>query len=499
MAIRPVVNMLPQPGFFAPCGKQVVIAAGGDRNTTTNKRLVVATFAPGYDRFRVRNLSRNRTRAWVSPTCSPDRTLVAAAAGPDSHNASLIRPRRAIWLLSVEGRTRRQLTRPPAGWSDESPSWTANGKAILFQRQRLGRGLLYVALLDGALVGPLARVSGTVVSSGYALWPVARAPRENLTMVGCTPQPGLGTVTYVRGSVQHRADLATCTDRVVKKGVRTTQPAQGAIVTADGRYSATVRSTGHVLTQRETIWVTDRRSGRSRAVYSAKTQGATSSLTSPGPIMLVRWSGDDRWVFFAIDPGGSGSIVADGLILRVVGARGGQAHRLPVMLVRDDYMTWCGGRLVFTAGDDRVATHHKQLDVTGPPNWRTRPLVRAPGRAWGVVTCAPDQRSVVVQSQPQSTNANFYATRWQLWRVALAGTTTQLTTPPPHHADESPRFSRDGKTILFVRSRQGNGELYALRGGNVTGPLLSLGHQLGYYGHQNWWAAAEWSLAAPTR
>jgi hypothetical protein len=134
------------------------------------------------------------------------------------------------------------------------------------------------------------------------------------------------------------------------------------------------------------------------------------------------------------------------LILRVVSASGGSAHRLPVMVNWSNYLTWCGGNLVFTAGSDRVAIHHKQLDVAGPPDWRARPLVHAPGRAWGALACAPDQRSVVVQSQRQSQSANFYAPRWQLWRVSFSGPQTQLTSPPAGHADESPRFSRNGRT-----------------------------------------------------
>jgi dipeptidyl aminopeptidase/acylaminoacyl peptidase len=264
----------------------------------------------------------------------------------------------------------------------------------------------------------------------------------------------------------------------------------------DGRLVATVRVSGRGRAMRDTIWVTDRRTGRGRPIYSARTQGDMRGLESPGPIELIRWSGDGRWLFFAIDPGGSGSIAADGLILRVVAARGGRAYRLPVMLTWSNYLAWCGGRLVFTAGNDRVATHHKQLDVAAPPDWHARPLVRAPGRAWGALACAPDGRSVVVQSQRESADPSFFATRWQLWRVGLDGSTRRLTAPPPDHADESPLFSRDGKTIVFVRSRQGRGRVYELRGSRVVGPLLTLGFQSGYYGHQDWWTTARWSLAA---
>jgi Tol biopolymer transport system component len=102
------------------------------------------------------------------------------------------------------------------------------------------------------------------------------------------------------------------------------------------------------------------------------------------------------------------------------------------------------------------------------------------------LTCAPDDKSVVVQSQTSSSDADFFHTHWALWRVGLDGSMKRLTSPPANHADESPHFSPDGTIVYFVRSRHGRGQLYALRDGHVIGPLLSLGYSLGYYGHQDW-------------
>ena len=58
---------------------------------------------------------------------------------------------------------------------------------------------------------------------------------------------------------------------------------------------------------------------------------------------------------------------------------------------------------------------------------------------------------------------------------------------PPIYADESPRFSRAGRSIFFVRSRRGLGSLFTLRGERLSGPLLRIGYNLGYYGHRGWW------------
>lgn len=310
--------------------------------------------------------------------------------------------------------------------------------------------------------------------------------------LACQPHPGLGSVSLERRGKVHVIDLATCREHVRPERRRSVP-----FATRDGRFSAAVRSSGKGKTAKQTIWVTDRRTGRSHPVFSETQWYRTIGPgETPGPIELLSWSGDGRWIFFVIDPGGSGSIQADGLTLRAVSRAGGPARRVAKMLVYPNYLTWCGGRLVFTAGIDRVATNRKRLLVASPPAWEARPLVAGSARAWGALTCAPGGRAVVVQSQEQSNDANFFAVHWSFWRVGLDGSRRRLTLPPRGYADESPRFSRDGRTLLFVRSRKGVGKLYALRGGKLAGPLLSLGYSLGYYGHQDWWQTMGWSLAA---
>ena len=223
-----------------------------------------------------------------------------------------------------------------------------------------------------------------------------------------------------------------------------------------------------------------------RTVYSLRQTYARVPAGSPGPLTLLRWSGDSRWIFFATVPMGSNSIAADGLHVQAVPARGGRPQRLALMLGYPDYFAWCNGRLVFVAGGNRLATMNKHLLVAAPPAWRARPLVELPGRAWGSLACSPDGRSVVVQSQRERADYNFGHTHWALWRFGLDGSARQLTSPPRGWADESPRFARDG-TLLFVRSKSGNGRLFRIDRGRALGPLRSLGHRLGYYGHRNWW------------
>jgi hypothetical protein len=93
---------------------------------------------------------------------------------------------------------------------------------------------------------------------------------------------------------------------------------------------------------------------------------------------------------------------------------------------------------------------------------------------------------VAVLSQHTSTNARFFATRWRLWRIGLDGSRHVLDIPPPGWADEQPTWSPDGRSIAFVRERNGYGRIMVRRNGQLLGPLAQLGYALGYYGHHDW-------------
>jgi hypothetical protein len=333
------------------------------------------------------------------------------------------------------------------------------------------------------------RVLAFALAAFGVAMPVTGGARE----AGCPHDAALGSVRFSRAGRTHVVSLASCSDRVAGGA---TPAGPTSLRTADARFVARVRATGSGRSAKQTIWVTDERTRRRHAIAS-ETEYYTriGPGDTPGPIELLRWSTDDRWVFFTVDPGGSGSIAADGLVLRVVSATGGAVSKLGISLPYADYLAWCGGRLVFTGGGDRVATHAKRLFVARPPLWQSQPLWDDRARSFGSVACAPDGRSVAVLSQRSSANASFFSTRWRLWQVALDGTHTLLDTPPAGAADESPQWSHDGHSLLFVRERNGYGQLMLRRRGHVIGPFAGLGYSLGYYGHHDW--RLRWSAAAP--
>ncbi|MFL5954842.1 MAG: hypothetical protein ACJ76I_12125 [Gaiellaceae bacterium] len=327
-----------------------------------------------------------------------------------------------------------------------------------------------------------------------ALLALVLATTGERTTLRCPNDASLGSVRFTRAGHEHVVTFATCADRIGGPAPRAV--ARTTIRSPDGRLTAAIKTSGSGRTAKQTIWITDRRTHRSRPVFS-ETQyyKQIGPGDTPGPIVLLRLSADDGWLLFTIDPGGSGSIAADGLVLRVVSTSGGRVHKLGVALAYPDYLAWCNGRLVYVGGSDRIAIHAKRLLVASPPSWRPRPLWGDRSRSFASPACAPAGGAVAVLSQRSNIDANFFATRWQLWRVGLDGSLRELDAPPRGWADEAPQWSRDGRSILFVREWKGYGRVMLLRDGRLYGPIANLGYALGYYGHHDW--GLRWSAGSP--
>lgn len=266
-----------------------------------------------------------------------------------------------------------------------------------------------------------------------------------------------GTVTYTAGGKTHALSLSSCTDRVTG-AARSRRSVPG--VRAVGMGSGVVRLYVH-----------------GRLVFAH---------WETGPLVPLLVSGDGRWVFFYVDEYGSASGIADGTPVYVVSTHGGPVHGLGVMLPDHDYLTWCGGEIVYTPGPDRVAIHGKRLVAAAPPDWRPHSLWTDRSRTFSTPACEPGRHAVAVLTQHTSNDARFFATRWRLWRVGLDGSRHVLDVPPPGFADEQPTWSPGGDSLLFVRERNGYGRLMVRHDDELKGPLASLGFAMGYYGHHDW-------------
>jgi hypothetical protein len=156
-----LTEMLPYRDFVAPCGRHLALAVGRDRDTVHDKRIL----------FDGRDVSRDRSRSWVSPACRGS-TLVASA-GPKRVGLPYGHEHRSLWQLLP---TRKRLTSPPPGATDESPTILADG-SIVFVRTVAGRGT--VELLAHGRLTRLGTIRGTASWYGHYDWPrvVAVSPR----------------------------------------------------------------------------------------------------------------------------------------------------------------------------------------------------------------------------------------------------------------------------------------------------------------------------------
>ena len=174
---RFVPSMLVSGDHLEPCGQRLLVIAGADRRTAHGKSLLSFVAGNTGEVWKHVELSRDATRSWVSPACSPDRRRVAVSAGPDRTDAAFGRESRAVWVLSTDGRERRRLTTPPPGSTDETPIWSADGRAVLFVRTGPTRadgtatGTLYLATLQGTAARPIASLGRTTNTYGRYSWP----------------------------------------------------------------------------------------------------------------------------------------------------------------------------------------------------------------------------------------------------------------------------------------------------------------------------------------
>jgi hypothetical protein len=120
---RKLASMLMYADWVARCGTDLALAVGGDRNSMHGKSIELAG----------RDVSNDRSRSWNSPACSSDGKLLVATALVD-HDGPWggFHVHRSLWRLLP---TRRRLTSPPRGSTDESPIVLPD-RSILFVRTR---------------------------------------------------------------------------------------------------------------------------------------------------------------------------------------------------------------------------------------------------------------------------------------------------------------------------------------------------------------------------
>lgn len=221
---------------------------------------------------------------------------------------------------------------------------------------------------------------------------------------------------------------------------------------------------------------------------------------------LAGWSPDGRRLLFWSASLCSASLAADGLPLEMVRATGGTPARVVThMLVFDDFLSWCGTRLIAAAGPDRETQTASKLVTVGPPTWHQRTVAPARELSWVSPVCAPSGRLLAAAAGPGNAPGVFGNEHRSLWLLRPSGTVVRRLTHPAASdlSDEAPRFSDDGRWILFVRTHVLLGaepttsrDTIEVRRADGTGtdiPVATLtSDDTSFYDHFDWPAEIAW-------
>ena len=239
------------------------------------------------------------------------------------------------------------------------------------------------------------------------------------------------------------------------------------------------------------------------------TGALTVAVRRPGEsYTFAGWSPDGRWLLFWVANQCSGSLAADGWPLDAVPAAGGAPVRvMPHMLLYDDFLTWCGSDLIAASGPDRQSNQDSKLVSAALHGWRRRTIEPAGALSWVSPACAPGGRRLVAAAGPNSGMARFGIEHRSIWllRAGTGARVRKLSAPPASDlSDEAPRFSRDGRWVMFVRSRvlAGSGfgdqsqdtiELVRTSGAGGAVPIVSFtSEDVSYYDHFDWPYEVDW-------
>lgn len=267
--------------------------------------------------------------------------------------------------------------------------------------------------------------------------------------------------------------------------------AQTAVFSPNGRRLAVSRTArrAHV----EEIWLVDLATGSRRELFrEPRRQGAPPLLQSMSP--------NGRWLLFWKDLDASASLLADGVPLLALPVAGGRPRYVTSELYYDDFVSWCGGRLVYVLNrKGRFVTQGDGIASADPPSWRPTTLLPANGSmSWASFSCSR-AGTLAVAAGPRSEDEPFGHEHRSIWLVhGRKASVVPAARPPRGASDEWPSWSADGSWLLFVRTRWNGhgwpGSLYAvdLATGKLVGPIANVGTTSNYYGHYGWSTQLSW-------
>ena len=362
-----------------------------------------------------------------------------------------------------------------------SPQFSPDGRWLAYSRQEVDHSGSPVVVPAG---GGRAR---SPLGPGIEIW--WWAP-DGATLYGATRAGQL---------VGARPDSQSGRVRILAGGARAFRNAAGA--SPDGRWVAT-DSSGCIPP------------GFALHTVAAGSGAQRVAVTRPRSVStFAGFSPDGRWLLYWARSMCSASLSADGWPLDAVPASGARAPVRAVAhtLLFPDLLTWCGGRLIAASTPSRETQLRSRLVATGPPAWHQRTIAPATHLSWVSPACAPSGSLLAAAAGPSSTHAEFGIQHRSIWLLSPGGAVVRRLTNPPASdlSDEAPRFSRDGRWILFVRTRvitsgtsASSRDTLELVPATRTGPAAAvpvatfISNDFSFYDHFQWPSEIAWSAGA---
>lgn len=335
-----------------------------------------------------------------------------------------------------------------------------------------------------------SRVSGPVVVSvhgGRSRWPLGNgilawqwAPKREL-VYGIT---GGGALVAASPTGGRRVVAAHLGDLGLGAGLGVSPNGQVAVVSRPVCGASTAGE----------LEVIDLRTGARKVVV----------IQNGGSVEFAGFSPGGRWLLFWPDYACSASLAADGSALDAVPAAGGKpVQAVSHVLHFADFLSWCGRALVAAAGPDRETQTGSALIETVPPAWRQDTIQPARKLSWVSPSCAPSGL-LAAAAGPNNAPVTFGLEHRSIWLLRPDGAIVRRLTSPPERtlSDEAQRFSRDGRWVLFVRSRvvpvgqaaisHNTLELEPAAGGNAVAIIAFTSDDFSYYDHFGWPEEIDW-------
>ena len=332
-----------------------------------------------------------------------------------------------IWLMNRDGSDKKQISKEDFRLLNQ-PSWSPDGQFIVAKKhfttgRSLGTGEVWLYHVSGGAGVPLVKKPNERHQKELGE-PIFAADGKSVFYTR-NVTPG-AIFEYAQDS---NTDLFHIERYSLEDGkVSTAASGPGGAVrptpSPDGKRLAFVRREG---TQSK-LYVKDLASGAEKKVYDALDQDVQETWAVTGVYPNMAWTPDSRDILFW----------AGGKLRRVSGA-GGDARIIP-----------------FSVNDDRtiVDATHPAVEVA-PDSFATK-MPR-----WAEVS--PDGRSVV------------FETLGKLWvKPATGGTARRLTAAKDDAMEAWPSWSRDGKSLVFVRWTDGGmGEIHVVGAGGGASRKLT--------------------------